>query len=251
MNVNEMDGMEEEEQGPYVAPTMVVTAEGQCAFNYVPLLYTTPLGISIQCIVVAQVEGRFLAAFPVQVWHRQVSKRVLPPQFLSKPTLVETACSAISNREEIVEDLKMKVWVGYIAAEACNLLTENTDPATPVDYAFAVGAERDYLPYSESFVAVLSEHFAFLSAESGLGEGGYGSQPAGGMALDTRVASLETQMGRVADNLQELLSSMQRQSSAQQKAGVTFDPKPKVIPAWDKRRQVDAAGSKFPSWTRP
>eukprot|EP00435_Cladocopium_sp_Y103_P067778 s363_g30.t1 len=205
-----------------------------------------PVRWDLQCIVVAQVEERFLAAFPAQVWHRQISKRVLPAQLLSKPALVETACSALSNREEIVEELKMKVWVGYITADSYSLLNEVTDPATPVDYAFAVGGERDYLPYSEFFVAVLAEHFAFLSAESGVGEGGSGSQPAAEVPPDTRVASPETQRNRVVDNLQELLASMQRQTLAQQKSRVTFSPKPKIIPACDKRRQADSAGSKFP-----
>lgn len=149
-----------------MTPRFVVDGEGVISTEYAPQLFTTSLGVSIQCIMVSMVGDQCLTAFPHLVWHRQPTKRVLPPQFLVKPTLVEVACCTLVQRGEIVEDLVMKVWVGYVTAENYELFAEMEEGAT-VDYPFVVDGERDFLPFAQSLVDVLQDHFAFLSAESG------------------------------------------------------------------------------------
>ena len=61
------------------------------------MLHTTPDGVKIQCIVVAQVDSRYLAAFPFPVWHRMVSKRILDRSLLSRPALVEVGYCSLED----------------------------------------------------------------------------------------------------------------------------------------------------------
>lgn len=84
-------------------PRHVVSPLGGTELHYDLCCYTSPLGVKIQCAVISPVDNRFLLAFPHQVWHRQVARRVLPQQLLGKPTLVEVACSPEEDRE-VVDD---------------------------------------------------------------------------------------------------------------------------------------------------
>lgn len=243
-----MDGMEESGV-PLVAPRLVVDGEGVIATDYAPQLLTTSLGVTIQCILVSEVGDRFLVAFPHLVWHRQPTKRVLPAQFLSKPTLMEVACCALVQRAEIVEDVLMKIWVGYVTAENYRLIVEMEEGAT-VDYPFVIDGERDYLPFAQSLVDALQDHFAFLSAESGApgGLGGAGAAEPLSQPLDARVANLEDNLEKISNNMEELLMALQQRGRAPRlgEGRVTFDPTPKVVEAKVKKKPKPAVVERFP-----
>ena len=158
----------------------VVEASGEADPEFVLCLYTTPMGVKIQCILAAEVDGRALVAFPHQVWHRTIARRALPPGVLSKPTLVELASTTAADRLEMVEDKYIKVWMGYLSAEVyAELRIMEEDEAC--DYVFKLDGEAGFLPAAASIAEALTEHFSFLNAESGaLGDGrGGGSWKAG------------------------------------------------------------------------
>ena len=116
--------------------------------------------------MVSAVDSRFLIVFPHQVWHRTVAKRVLPPQALAKPTLVEVLAAEMTARDAPLDERPMKVWMGYVTDETYAGI-EAADPHTHCDYVFKADTEEGFLPYAGSLVEALTEHFAFVSAESG------------------------------------------------------------------------------------
>ena len=66
-------------------------------------------------------EDRYLVAFPHQVWHRTIAKRVLPQNMLIKPTAVEVAyagSASLSGRVAHLEDAIGKM------AENINIVLE-------------------------------------------------------------------------------------------------------------------------------
>ena len=54
---------------------------------------------SASCVGVAEVDGRFLWAFPEQVWHKKTAKRVFPSGTLSKAVAVIVPSCPQDNRE--------------------------------------------------------------------------------------------------------------------------------------------------------
>ena len=223
MSLDGMDGGEAE--GAPTPLRLVLDEDGNPVMDYEVGLLQTPMGVTIQCIVVAIVDSRYLAVFPHQVWHRQTAKRVLPPQTLSKPTLVEVACVDGADRTVVLEDVNMKVWMGYINDETFAGI-EAVDHLAHCDYVFKVDAEAGCLPYAGSLSEALVEHFAFVSAESGV------AMPApkggGSASLQGRVAYLEDVLGQMADNVKMLLERSGSPTRERQPK-VTFAPAPKVM----------------------
>ena len=66
---------------------------------------------TVQVIQITEFEGKTLVAVPFAVWHRGVSKRVLPGTALVKPT------RRTDDRSEVVEDVTVKLWVGFLRHE--------------------------------------------------------------------------------------------------------------------------------------
>eukprot|EP00435_Cladocopium_sp_Y103_P055231 s1627_g18.t1 len=242
-----MDGVEEEPLEPEVGQRLVCGPSGNVHASYAPLVYTTPLGITIQCIVVAVVEDRFLVVFPHKAWHRQTTKRVLPSTLLSKPTLMAVICCGMEARNEPMEDITMKLWAGYMTAETFDLLTD-IDLEKPMDYPLLTeDGMEGFLPFANSLADALQEHFVFLSAESAHGpvvESGL--EP----GLGVRVTNLEELMGKVSANMDELLSVMktspgmrEQRNQAKPRVNMAEPPVRKVIP---QSKQRATASSRFP-----
>eukprot|EP00435_Cladocopium_sp_Y103_P030071 s3148_g7.t1 len=231
--MDEMDDYPEEE----APPRHVVSSSGDTDLHYDLWCFTTPLGVTIQCIAVSSVEDRFLAAFPHQVWHRQVAKRVLPHTLLAKPLQIEVACSPEEAREEVDDAASMKLWVGYISGEVYDgMQVVGLDAA--VDYKFKTADSGGFLPYAESLMEVLQEHYAFLSAESG-----EPSAPAavGSPDLSSRVSHLEQTMGKMAENIDIVLQKVTE--TKEKDVRVKFaEPVAKSVP----RPKRDARTEKFP-----
>eukprot|EP00435_Cladocopium_sp_Y103_P058743 s81_g20.t1 len=182
----------------------VVAPDGGTNLHYDLWCFTSPLGVTIQCIVVSPVEERYLLAVPHQVWHRQVARRVLPAQMLAKPIAVEVACCAEDSRDVMEESAALKIWAGYVSSDVYAGLT-HLDPEQAVDYRFKTKDSTAFIPFAESLVEVLQEHYAFLSAESGE----HPLQPdAGAVDLTSRVSSLEAALGKMADSIDAVLQKV-------------------------------------------
>ena len=221
----------------------VALPDGSAEFQYDLWMLKVASGASIQCILVSRVaDGRYLAAFPHQVWHRTVSKRTLPP-ILSKPTLIEVVCASV---EDMTQELGfyMKVWVGYITAETFGEMVVLRHDSEPQNYPFLYEESDGYLPFAPALMEALEERFSFLSAESGRGgeDGSAGLGDAGG-ALGPRVTRLEDLLGKMSVSLETVLEKVSSGSSRPPTSKVQFAAKPKVIPGG--HRQEDAA--RFPS----
>ena len=243
-----LEGPREEESSPH---PFVALEDGAAEFHYDLWRYRTPLGVLIQCILVSQLEdGRYLAVFPQSAWHRQTQRRALPP-ILSKPLLVEVMVCHVSARDEAVEDY-MKVWVGYITVETFEQL-EIYEDSMQIDQEFKIASGTDYLPYAPALIEALDERFAFLSAESGVGEkekmrpghvgSGLGSEP----DIQARVSTLEELMDKMNGNLEAVLEKLMTPDSAgvPTSSRVSFAPRPKVVPG--KPLKTDLLAKKFPA----
>ena len=116
-----------------------------------------------EVILIAELGGRFIAAFPGSVWHRKVSKRKLERTILGKAIAVDVAGAYLVDLETPAAEVSVRVWVGILGMEAENLV-EFPCPET-ANYRFGDSAA----PYAEALVKVADDQFAFTTAESGLG----------------------------------------------------------------------------------
>ena len=221
----------------------VALPDGSAEFQYDLWTLKVASGASIQCILVSRVaDGRYLAAFPHQVWHRTVSKRTLPP-ILSKPTLIEVVCASV---EDMTRELAfyMKVWVGYITAETFGEMVVLRDDSEAVNYPFLYEESDGYLPFAPALREALEERFSFLSAESGRGgEDGSAALGDAAGALGPRVSRLEDLLGKMSVSLETVLEKVSSGSSKPSTPKVQFAAKPKVIPG----AHLQDGAAKFPS----
>ncbi|CAE7260782.1 unnamed protein product [Symbiodinium microadriaticum] len=82
--------------------------------------------ITVQALVVREVDGKLVLAVPASAWHRKVSKRALPKGFLTKVAAAEVAACAASDRGSAVEGVALRVWFGLVepAAEGALEISE-------------------------------------------------------------------------------------------------------------------------------
>ena len=120
--------------------------------------------ITVQTLVVREVEGKLVVAVPASAWHRKVSKRTLPKGFLTKVAAAEVAACAASDRGSAVEGVALRVWFGLLELTAEHALEVSEDIASVSFGALADGSPA--LPFVPALVAAVNESFAFVSAES-------------------------------------------------------------------------------------
>ncbi|CAE7946657.1 unnamed protein product, partial [Symbiodinium sp. KB8] len=120
--------------------------------------------ITVQALVVREVEGKLVVAVPASAWHRKVSKRTLPKGFLTKVAAAEVAACAASDRGTAVDGVALRVWFGLLELSAEPALEISEDLASVSFGALADGSPA--LPFVPALVAAVSESFAFVSAES-------------------------------------------------------------------------------------
>ena len=241
--MDELDGLPD--RGEVPAGNFVVSStSGDAEFHYDLWRVTTAGGLSIQCIVIAPVEDRFLMAFPHSVWNRQVSRRVLGP-VLSKPAQVEVACCSEEDRETLSEEATMKVWCGYVTAEFFSEL-ELLSMEDETDFPFKAAAGRSFLPYAPAFLEVLRDHFEFLSARSEAtgvrGEPGAGSQDIG-----ARVGSLESTMQKMSESIQVLLERVAQVPATEEPVRRRVSFKPGAAETMVPGATLEKMRKKFPS----
>ena len=154
---------------------------------------------SASCIGVAEIDGRFLCAFPEQVWHKKPAKRSFPNGTLSKAVAVIVPSCPQDNRELADLDSTMKVWLGLISPEVADLVDFSV--GVEPDIAFPVDSQGiQLLPFAESLVAAARDHFTFLSYSEG------GAQGKGGH-VEGRLQSLEEGLSKLQATLEAALGS--------------------------------------------
>ena len=121
---------------------------------------------SCEVIVITEADNKLVVAVPESVWHRSLAKRLIPPRSLIKPALVSVAAVPRGDRET-GEDMgySLKVWVGILDPrfEAEISFEEDEEPGKKFG-----GEAEDVLPLGQALVDVSNEHYAFLTAESGM-----------------------------------------------------------------------------------
>ena len=140
--------------------------DGEVNTNYSVNLFLSEseTGVTgIQLLFICKLDEKSLVAVPHTAWHRNLSRRVLPPTALSKPTLVEVAVAQQSSMTEPLQDYTMKVWIGFLAPEFIDSVRTHIGFFDAECY-FDDTEDDPLLPYAPALIEVAQEHFAFFSA---------------------------------------------------------------------------------------
>lgn len=74
---------------------------------------TVPHTPRVQIMSIAELDGKALVALPRSAWRKQKVHRIIPAAWVTKMTAVESIACGLLEREVPVEDLMMKLWVGF------------------------------------------------------------------------------------------------------------------------------------------
>lgn len=203
-------------------------------------------------ICIAEVEGLLLICIPNSVWHKKSKdKKLLPASSFKKAIAVSVAGVSAQDRETLVEDCELKVWIGLLSRESERYL-DFGDGSDYVEKQFetANGGEG-FLPYAEALVGAAAEHFTFLSAEEEV------LQEHGGLdgpGLEDRMLRVEGALSDIQESLSALLAGQglrgkeraagpQQSAEAKSKRGATEKKvaKPKVSFEGLEKSVVEAA----------
>ena len=168
----------------------------------------------IQVLFIANIDDRVLVAWPKSGWHRKVANRVVPGSWVSKMTAVETVACSHYAREEPLEDVKMKIWIGFLSQEAVELVDFSLEDCS-VEYTF----EDGNVPFPQALADAANEHFSFFSASEGVlvqhgrqqvtdREPEVGAEPGSPQVL-SRVVKLEELMEQMAESLATIASKQE------------------------------------------
>ena len=213
---------------------------------------------SVPVIQICEIQSKLLVAVPGSVWHRSVSKRILPAIALSKPTLVEVGVCTLGDRESQVPNEICRTWIGFLKAELRSQLHSEVENCE-FDYFFHQLDDGELcLPHSQGLVDVAQEHFAFFSAGEEVPEEQAPAGESGAVDLEGRMLVMEDALARMAVGVEKLLEEKKRPSALRSKPDrVTFDsevaagsmssksanPKASVSP---RKKKVTASGQLDP-----
>lgn len=150
-------------------------------------------------ICIAEVEGQLLVCLPNSVWNRRAKDRLLPQNSFKKSISVEVAAVPDAEREAVVEDVSLKVWIGLLAKESERHINYSEDVF--VEKGFEAGGVENVVPLAGSLVAIAAEHFVFMSAEEGLMANGED-----GISLEQRVHAMEGTLSSIQLALDSLVA---------------------------------------------
>ena len=255
----------DESEEPYVFLSGVVqTQYSVCQFN----IDSEEGQISSQVILITEFEGKKLVAFPFPVWHRNPQRRIVPAQCLAKPTLVEVQSVRPEALDEPLEELYIKLWIGYMKEEFFSQVETHLEEFD-CDYVFGPGQNEILLPSADALVAVAQEHFAFFSAAEEVGAlaevedaeepaeetaEGQAARPvrrsraraaaSGSAGLSQRVEAIEAAVDKIADAVGRLAKSSRPEStpaSSGKSTPTVLSPKPKHV-----SKRPSALRSRYP-----
>eukprot|EP00435_Cladocopium_sp_Y103_P015201 s810_g3.t1 len=136
---------------------------------------------------------------------------------LSKVQPLEVLSTFFSDASSPSEDVKLKVWVGFLKPELMENLS-SFEATQSCDYLFAPCEEDVIIPYPRSLIAAASDHFAFFTAEEEEPvdhpppeEEGVDGEPLefGGKSvevLERRMTNVESVLDQVQSGLQLLIT---------------------------------------------
>eukprot|EP00435_Cladocopium_sp_Y103_P051693 s1247_g16.t1 len=224
-------------QDPWPEDTLpYITAEGVINLNYPVGLFSVEaesFSTTLQLIQIGEFEEKLLVAVPEKVWHRTLSKCILPANALSKPTLVEVAASEIGNLSEPLPDSFLRVWIGFLKRdyyESVEILEESN-----VEHCFDLNDDPILVPHAQALIDVAQEHFAFFSADgaspaqpNGSAEEDIDGEPLepgdAGLEEDYTPGGVHRRVDRIETALLELTAAVRKLSAAKSKPA----PKPKT-----------------------
>ncbi len=176
-------------------------------------------------IAIGLCQGKLLVGVPESVWHRSLSKRLMPPKALSRPVLAAVVACVSSKRLEDADIVaSTKVWIGLLDPQMEKEITymEGLD----FDHHFGLVGEELALPFGKALVEVANEHFGFVTAESEV----HPPAPAGGALMEDRLKLLE-------ENLEAMRSSLAAMSGGAGRAvPLPGKPNPKAVPQKKKKK---------------
>ncbi|CAE7781763.1 unnamed protein product, partial [Symbiodinium necroappetens] len=160
--------------------------------------------VLVEVILICELEGRSLVAVPQGGWHRRATNRSLPPGSLSKPVAVEVAGAARDDRQTLLVNQRLKVWLGFLRDSLVEALVFEHDGE--VDVAFAtLGGESGFVPHAEALMEVAKDKFQFATATEGEAPPMPAAQPqAAEAAMEARLAKLEQSIATIASSMQAL-----------------------------------------------
>ncbi len=195
---------------------VVVDSYGSVEEEFVTGILPTSSAVSSAVIAVCVIDGRLLVALPAQAWHRAVSKRKIDPKCLQKPLLVSVeACFATDRGSPIEEEMPLKVWVGFLQAEWEAQLIFDSDQEPEITFG-EDPHEEPLLPQAQALAQIVSEHFAFRSAES------HAAEPP---STESRLNQLEKALGGIQESLVKILEKESTGSKLRSTAAGSSGPR--------------------------
>lgn len=178
----------------------------------------------VQVLFIADIDERVLVAWPKSVWHRKAANRILPSSWVSKMTAAETVACQHYDRDNPLDGVKIKIWLGFLSSEMVEMVDFSLEDCS-VEYTF----EDGNLPYPQALADVANDHFSFFSANEALtGELPHGTSDGGDQEHEehgsapvlSRVARLEEMMEQVAANVATLVSKQEPPRPAGRKSAM-------------------------------
>ena len=207
----------------------------------------------VQILFICKLE-KFLVAVPHSAWHRTLSRRILPPTALLKPTLVEVACARKNTLDQLLDDQTVKVWIGFLGPEYIDHVQTHLGFFEAAHY-FDDNEEDPLLPYAPALIEVAQEHFAFFSANEGEVVADEPEElpelipdESGSAPIEDRMLKLEKSLIEIAKGMETLMKEKVPKTtpSSKSKPGATPKPKsnssrPSALRKTKKTPEVDAA----------
>ena len=108
---------------------------------------------------------------------------------------------AAGDMETVIEDTKMRLWVGFLSDELFNAVDMSLLEFDS-DVFFEVNGTAGFLPFGQSLVDVANEHYAFFSAgeEGGPAGSSPGRGDAGSDEMSSRLERIELMMADLQEN---------------------------------------------------
>lgn len=229
---SEMEGEEEVPETPPTLRSCLLVGEGGTAREHYEVGYLeadSEEGAALSELIPLSIsEGKVVVAVPSPVWNRAVSRRYLPRMALSKAILVEVAAAEAEDLESIT-GTTVKVWLGLLDPALEGAVIMEAESEEPGIQMFVDENGEVRFPTSESLAVAVSEHFAFVTAQSGTAgvlpkAKRRARQDAGKQDVETRVLKLETTLEDIRGMLTGLaggsLGGAERSAAATVPAGL-------------------------------
>ena len=177
-----------------------------------------------EIILIAEVESTFVVAVPASVWARRVNQRRLHSRGLLKPILCSIVAGRFTDRTRTEDAYSVKAWIGLLPKDQEALV--EFGESLESDFCFVDHEEETRMPHAEALVTIAAEHFAFQSAESGLGE--VHPEPGASKDVDKRLQTLEESLVSIQASLAALVPSKPEQAQGAKPVSILkANPKPK------------------------